>query len=47
MERRRDPVCGMLVDPERAVAKGVYAGQPVYFCSAACRGKYEATHRPD
>ena len=47
MADARDPVCGMNVDTERAAAQGSYGGQKVYFCSAACRRKYEATHRPD
>jgi P-type Cu+ transporter len=47
MAQARDPVCGMTVDTERAPAQGTYAGQKVFFCSAGCRRKYEATHRPD
>jgi YHS domain-containing protein len=47
MKESRDPVCGMKVDPERAPARGTYAGQNVYFCSPVCQRKYEATHRPD
>ena len=31
----RDPVCGMEVDPERAVAVE-YDGARIYFCETAC-----------
>jgi YHS domain-containing protein len=47
MTKARDPICGMSVDVERAPARGVYGGEPVYFCCAACQRRYEATHRPD
>ncbi|MCI4317022.1 MAG: YHS domain-containing protein [Thermoplasmata archaeon] len=47
MTKVKDPVCGMTVDTERAPAKGIYGGQPVYFCATACRVTYERTHRPD
>lgn len=46
MAKAKDPVCGMVVDTEKAAAKGVYGGQTVYFCSDSCRKEYEATHRP-
>ena len=36
-----DPVCGMKVDPATAKAS-VYAGRTYYFCSPACRDKFEA-----
>lgn len=28
----KDPVCGMMVDPETAPAKAEYQGQTYYFC---------------
>ncbi|MCI4369118.1 MAG: YHS domain-containing protein [Thermoplasmata archaeon] len=40
----KDPICGMTVDTDRAPEKGSYAGQWVYFCSAACKKRYEAAH---
>jgi Cu+-exporting ATPase len=40
----RDPVCGMMVDPARAPAKGTYGGQTIYFCADTCRKTYERTH---
>jgi P-type Cu+ transporter len=40
----KDPVCGMMVDPAKAVAKGVYGGQTVYFCSTGCKAEYDRRH---
>ena len=36
----KDPVCGMTVDPTHAAA-AARAGSTYYFCSAACRDKFE------
>ena len=36
----RDPVCGMQVDPAKARAREVHAGQEFYFCSAGCAEKF-------
>jgi Cu+-exporting ATPase len=39
----KDPVCGLTI--ERAAAAGghmVYESEEVYFCSSACRQKFEA-----
>ena len=44
--KAKDPVCGMMVDTERAPAKGTYGGQVVYFCSVACKKSYDAKHGP-
>lgn len=38
----RDPVCGMDVSPERAVAQMEWQGENVYFCSTQCRQKFAA-----
>lgn len=35
-----DPVCGMTVDPARAVARAEGPDGPVYFCSKRCAGKW-------
>jgi Cu+-exporting ATPase len=43
MAKAKDPVCGMMVDPERAAAKSQRDGLVVYFCSTACQKKFEAT----
>lgn len=40
----KDPVCGMMVDPARAAAKGVYSGETVYFCSGSCKASYDRQH---
>lgn len=37
----KDPVCGMVVDPQNAAAAAVYGGRTHYFCSASCREKFE------
>lgn len=37
-----DPVCGVMVDPERAAAKSEHAGKIYYSCSAGCAAKFRA-----
>jgi Cu+-exporting ATPase len=39
---RRDPVCGMIVDPHNTAYWQRYAGQTYYFCSAECMNKFLA-----
>ena len=34
--REKDPVCGMMVDPEKAAGKVEHDGKTYYFCSARC-----------
>ena len=36
----RDPVCGTYVVPEKAVAL-TRGGEQIFFCSEACRSKYD------
>lgn len=38
----RDPVCGMMVDPEKAAGKSVYQGQTYYFCGIGCKKAFDA-----
>lgn len=38
----KDPVCGMVIDSERAAAKGTYDGETVYFCAVGCQRTFEA-----
>ena len=38
---KKDPVCGMTVDPEKAAGASVHAGKTYYFCSTSCRDKFE------
>lgn len=33
----RDPVCGMMVDPNTAQYSARYNGRAYYFCHAACK----------
>jgi YHS domain-containing protein len=42
MNQVQDPVCGMMVDPDSAVASATYESQQVYFCSDECRRMFEA-----
>ncbi len=37
-----DPVCGMQVDPKTAPARSEYMGKSVYFCSPACKKRFDA-----
>lgn len=39
---KRDPVCGMMVDPHKTVHHALHDGHPYYFCSAGCRTKFVA-----
>nr|WP_295828160.1 heavy metal translocating P-type ATPase [uncultured Azospirillum sp.] len=38
----KDPVCGMMVDPERTAHHAEHDGHSVYFCSARCHDKFVA-----
>ena len=38
----RDVVCGMQVDPAKAAGKSEYNGKTYYFCSVACKKKFDA-----
>jgi len=38
----KDPVCGMAVKIPQAGAMSVHRGEFIYFCSAACKNKFEA-----
>ena len=38
----RDVVCGMDVDPAKAAGKSEYNGKTFYFCSKACKTKFDA-----
>jgi YHS domain-containing protein len=41
MNQVKDPVCGMMVDPDTAPAHTSYESQEVYFCSHECRRQFE------
>ncbi len=40
--KARDPVCGMLVDPEHAAGLVEHQGQTYRFCSKGCAAKFQA-----
>lgn len=37
-----DPVCGMTVDRATAAGTSTYRGATLYFCSAACKTRFDA-----
>jgi YHS domain-containing protein len=37
-----DPVCGMLILPERAAAQREHGGEVYFFCSVGCTRKFDA-----
>jgi YHS domain-containing protein len=37
-----DPVCGMRIDADDAAATAEHEGKTYYFCSEACRDRFEA-----
>ncbi len=41
MAKVKDPVCGMMIDDQQAAAQSDYEGTHVYFCSAACKAKFD------
>src|ERR1700691_1179864 len=40
--QKRDPVCGMVVDPATSKHRAEHDGARYHFCSAACRAKFLA-----
>jgi Cu+-exporting ATPase len=38
--KHKDPVCGMMVAPEKAAAKAEHAGETYYFCSKRCAERF-------
>lgn len=38
----KDPVCGMVIDPQEAAAQEEHDGTMFYFCSTACHEKFLA-----
>ncbi len=37
----KDPVCGMMVDPETAEFKSIYQGITYAFCNVACKKSFD------
>ena len=40
---KTDPVCGMTIAEKDAVGTAEYQGTTYYFCSEACRAKFDAS----
>jgi len=38
----KDPICGMMVDEKKANYKSEHEGKTFYFCSAACKTKFDS-----
>ncbi|HEX8407553.1 MAG TPA: YHS domain-containing protein [Thermoanaerobaculia bacterium] len=36
-----DPVCGMTIDPAKAVGSSSYNGQTYHFCSRGCETRFD------
>ena len=41
VEKTKDPVCGMDVDPRTAQHKSDHQGRTYYFCSPGCKAAFE------
>ena len=39
--RTKDPVCGMMVDPQKSAGKVLHADETYYFCSKRCAERFE------
>src|ERR1700737_2635650 len=37
----RDPVCGMIVEPNKAAAKVEHGGKTYYFCAPGCAKRFQ------
>ena len=42
MSQIKDPVCGMMIDPEDAAGSTTFEGHQIHFCSDQCRREFEA-----
>ena len=38
----KDPVCGMMVDENKAAGKSEYQGRTYYFCAPVCKAKFDS-----
>lgn len=41
MEKVKDLVCGMMIDPKAAAATSEYRGQTYYFCARGCKVAFD------
>jgi Cu+-exporting ATPase len=39
--QHKDPVCGMEIEADQAAGNSEYRGKAVYFCSLACKQKFD------
>ena len=39
--KEKDPVCGMMVDPQKAAGKVQHGGKTYYFCSLRCAERFQ------
>jgi len=37
----KDPICGMMVDEQKAAATSSYRGQTYYFCAKVCKENFD------
>ena len=42
MAQVKDPVCGMTIDSATAAGKSTHQGTTYFFCSAACKQRFDA-----
>jgi YHS domain-containing protein len=42
MDKVKDPVCNMMIDPAKAAATSEYNGKTYYFCAKVCKTKFDA-----
>jgi Cu+-exporting ATPase len=45
-DRAKDPICGMMVDREKAPFKTAHEGATYYFCAESCLKKFQADPTP-
>ena len=38
----KDPICGMVVNIDKAAGMSTYEGKQFYFCSPGCKQKFDA-----
>jgi len=41
MEKVKDLVCGMMIDPKTAAATSEYKGKTYYFCARGCKVAFD------
>ncbi len=40
-DKTKDPVCGMMIEKEKAAGKSEYKGKTYYFCSPNCKKAFD------